>query len=112
MVIRYIIWKRHQKIDDRFMEKHMPELASLTAKLSRGELERACQRLQKNQWDTKTFGKFRGAKIANLLRTCIELLLMGLIEHVDLVGIEKKGQNNVSEDRKPGKNSGKDSDQI
>lgn len=97
MIIRYIPWKRHQKIDDRFMEKHMTKVAGLTKKLSREELERECQRLQKNQWDTKVFGLFRGAKFARLLQTCVELLLMGLIEHVDLF---ENSEKNICDDKK------------
>lgn len=84
MVIRYIPWKESQSFDDSYMEKHMPRLASMTKKLNREELERQCQMLQNNQWDTKVFGWFRGAKFARLLKTCIELLLMGLIEIVVL----------------------------
>ena len=84
MIIRYISCKNSRTFDDRFMEKHMTKVARLTKKLSREELEQECQRLQKNQWDTKVFGLFRGAKFARLLQTCVELLLMGLIEHVNL----------------------------
>ena len=78
MVIRYISWKK--SFEDGFLEKHLSRLASMTKKLSREELEKQCKMLQNNQWDTKVLGWFRGAKFARVLQTCIELLLMGLIE--------------------------------
>ena len=80
MVIRYIPSKK--SFEDDFLEKYLPRLASMTKKLNREELERQCKMLQNNQWDTKVFGWFRGAKFACVLQTCIELLLMGLIEIV------------------------------
>ena len=96
MVIRYIPWRKN--FEEGFLEKYLPRLASMTKNLNREELERQCQMLQNNQWDTKVFGWFRGAKFARLLQTCIELLLMGLIE---IVVLFENSDKNICKDRDP-----------
>lgn len=97
MIIRYIPWR--ENFEEGFLEKYLPRLASMTKNLNREELERQCQMLQNNQWDTKVFGWFRGAKFARVLQTCIELLLMGLIE---IVVLGENSDKNICKDRDPG----------
>ena len=107
MVIRYIPWRKN--FEDGFLEKYLPRLASMTKNLNREELERQCKMLQNNQWDTKVFGWFRGAKFACVLQTCIELLLMGLIK---IVVLGENSENNISDDSERSQNSSYNSNSI
>lgn len=110
MVIRYKVW--NGDFDDKYLEKNMTKAANLKIWISRDEAERDLKGIREGKWDTKSLGRYRGAKFASVLQTALELMLMGLIEHVFSVDGKTYCVNYGEKDGGDGNDHGGDGDLV